>query len=125
MAKRLTRILAAYPELELAMLFGSEAAGTASAESDIDLGLLFDKPMSSRLKLELIEEIAARFGRPVDIVDLHYAAEPILGEALKGKLLLGDDASYARLLTIHLINSAEFVPLQQRILDERRNAWIE
>jgi hypothetical protein len=39
--------------------------------------------------------------------------------------LLGDDATYARLLTKHLINSADFAPLQQRILDERRNAWIK
>jgi len=39
--------------------------------------------------------------------------------------LLGDDATYAGLLTKHLINTADFVPLQQRILAERRSAWIE
>ena len=81
--------------------------------------------MSSGLKLELVEMIGARFGRPVDIVDLYYAAEPILGQVFKGKRLLGDDATYARLLTKHLINTADFSPLQQRILDERRNAWIK
>ena len=77
------------------------------------------------MKLGLIETIGARFGRPVDIVDLYFAAEPILGQIFKGKRLLGDDASYARLLTKHLINTADFVPLQQRILTERRNAWIK
>ena len=81
--------------------------------------------MSSGLKLELVEMIGARFGRPVDIVDLYYAAEPILGQVFKGKRLLGDDVTYARLLTKHLINNADFAPLQQRILDERRNAWIK
>ena len=123
--KQLTRFLSRYPQFELAILFGSQARGDATGESDIDLALLSDAPLSSSLKLELIELIGARFGRPVDIVDLYYAAEPILGQVFKGKRLLGDDATYASLLTKHLINTADFVPLQQRILTERRNAWIK
>lgn len=106
-------------------MFGSQATGDITAESDIDLALLSDMPISSGLKLELVEKIGAKFGRPVDIVDLYDAAEPILGQVFKGKRLLGDDATYASLLTKHLINSADFAPLQQRILDERRNAWIK
>jgi predicted nucleotidyltransferase len=123
--KQLTRFLSRYPQFELAILFGSQARGDATGESDIDLALLSDAPLSSSLKLELIELIGARFGRPVDIVDLYYAAEPILGQVFRGKRLLGDDATYASLLTKHLINTADFVPLQQRILTERRNAWIK
>jgi predicted nucleotidyltransferase len=123
--KQLTRFLSRYPQFELAILFGSQARGDATGESDIDLALLSDAPISSSLKLELIELIGARFGRPVDIVDLYYAAEPILGQVFKGKRLLGADATYANLLTKHLINTADFVPLQQRILTERRNAWIK
>jgi predicted nucleotidyltransferase len=123
--KQLTRILSQYPRIELAILFGSQATGDVTPESDIDLALLTDTPISSNLKLELIEMIGSRFGRPVDIVDLYSAAEPILGQVFKGKRLLGDDATYARLLTKHLINTADFVPLQQRILNERRDAWIK
>ena len=122
--KQLTRFLSRYPQFELAILFGSQATGQTTGESDIDLALLSDAPISSNLKLELIELIGAEFGRPVDIVDLYLAAEPILGQVFKGRRLLGDDATFARLLTKHLINTADFVPLQQRILTERRNAWI-
>ena len=125
LVKKLTRLLSGYPQFTLAILFGSQATGDITGESDIDLALLSDIPISSGLKLELVEMIGARFGRPVDIVDLYYAAEPILGQVFKGKRLLGDDATYARLLTKHLINTADFSPLQQRILDERRNAWIK
>jgi len=125
MHKQLTRFLSRYPQFELAILFGSQAKGDTTAESDIDLALLSDIPISSSLKLELIEQIGVRFGRPVDIVDLYYAAEPILGQVFKGRRLLGDDATYANLLTKHLINTADFVPLQQRILTERRSAWIK
>ncbi len=123
--KELSRFLSGYPKFKLAILFGSQATGNITRESDIDLALLADIPISSSLKLELIEKIGARFGRPADIVDLYYAAEPVTGQVLKGTRLLGDNATYARLLTKHLINTADFAPLQQRILEERRNAWIK
>ncbi|WP_439102358.1 type VII toxin-antitoxin system MntA family adenylyltransferase antitoxin [Congregibacter sp.] len=122
--KTLARILSKDGEFKLVMLFGSQATGDADAASDIDLALLADRPISSSRKLELIELIGAEFGLPVDIVDLYDAAEPVLGQVLKGKRLLGDNPSYARLLTKHLINEADFVPLQQRTLAERRAAWI-
>ncbi len=109
----------------MAILFGSQATGHTTPESDIDLALLSDAPISSGLKLELIELIGAEFGRPVDIVDLYYAAEPVLGQVFKGKRLFGKSTTYAGLLTKHLINTADFVPLQQRILTERKNAWIK
>ncbi len=123
MAERLTRLLACYPQLKLAILFGSQAAGQATPDSDIDLGLLCDAPLSSSARLELMETIGAEFGHPVDIVDLYYAPEPVLGQVFKGKRLLGENTVYAELLTKHLINTADFVPLQQRILTERRAAW--
>jgi len=123
--KQLARFLSRYAELKLAILFGSQAMGNATGSSDIDLALLSDAPISSSKKLQLVEQIGAKFGRPVDIVDLFFAAEPVLGQVFKGKRLLGDDVTYARLLTKHLINTADFVPLQKRILTERRNAWIK
>jgi len=123
--EQFARFVSRYPQFKLAILFGSQVTGNVTAESDIDLALLSNAPISSSLKLELVEQIGARFGRPVDIVDLFYAAEPVLGQVFKGKRLLGDDATYARLLTKHLINTADFVPLQQRILTQRRNAWIK
>lgn len=123
--KQLVQLLSRYPRFELAILFGSQATGQATQDSDIDLALLADAPISSDLKLELIELIGAHFGRPVDIVDLYYAAEPVLGQVFKGKRLLGDNATYARLLTKHLLNTADFVPLQHRILTERQAAWIK
>jgi predicted nucleotidyltransferase len=120
----LTRLLSRYREIRLAILFGSQATGGAHPDSDIDLALLADKRISASFKLELIGLIGAEFGCPVDIVDLYDAAEPILGQVFKGKRLLGDNPAYAGLLTRHLMNVADFVPLQQRILDERRTEWI-
>jgi uncharacterized protein len=120
----LTRLLADEPGLELAYLFGSHARGTARPESDVDVAVRFRQPMTAQQKISLIESIANRLGRAVDVIDLHDVPEPITGEAIQGLRLIGTDEAHARLLTRHLLNVADFLPLRQRILDERRSAWI-
>ncbi|MCP4044791.1 MAG: nucleotidyltransferase domain-containing protein, partial [Gammaproteobacteria bacterium] len=62
--KQLARFVSRYPEFKLAILFGSQATGNVTGDSDIDLALLSDAPISSSMKLQLIEQIGARFGRP-------------------------------------------------------------
>ncbi len=124
MLSPLTALLSHYPQIKLAILFGSQATGNARPDSDIDLGLLAQAPLSADFKLQLIQTIGAEFGRPVDIVDLYYVPEPITGQVFKGMRLVGSDTTYAELLTRHLLNVADFLPLHQRILTERRNRWI-
>jgi len=38
--------------------------------------------------------------------------------------LVGDDASYGALLSKNAFDHADFYPYRQRILDQRRQAWI-
>lgn len=117
-------LLASHGEIRLAILFGSQAAGTARADSDVDLAVQGLHPLSAEEKSRLIGTIAEATGRAVDLIDLQAAGEPLLGEILKGRRIVGSDEDYARLLTRHLIDAADFLPLQQRILKERRDAWI-
>lgn len=116
-------MLSRHPGIRLAILFGSHAGGDARSDSDIDLALLADAPLSSAVILNLVEEIGSEFGCPVDIVDLYHAPQPVLGQVFKGSRLLGDNRTYAELLTRHLMDSADFLPLRQRILAERQAAW--
>ena len=124
MLSPLTALLSHYPQIKLAILFGSQATGNARPDSDIDLGLLAQTPLTSDFKLQLMQTIGAEFGRSVDIVDLYHVPEPITGQVFKGIRLIGSDTTYAELLTRHLLNVADFLPLHQRILTERRNRWI-
>ena len=63
---------------------------------------------------------------PVDLVDLTQAGEPLLGQILTtGVRLMGSDETHARFLTRHLIEQADFLPYRDRILAERRQAWID
>jgi predicted nucleotidyltransferase len=116
-------VLNRFPEVQLAILFGSCAKGDATADSDLDLAVQADQPLDAELSIRLIGEIAEQLGRPVDLIDLRTAGEPLLGEVLKGRRLIGSDTSYARLITRHLLDAADFLPYRERILAERRKQW--
>jgi predicted nucleotidyltransferase len=121
----LRQVFTGFPQIKLAILFGSVASGAASAQSDLDLAVIADKPLEVAEKIQIIEALAMATGRPIDLVDVHSAPEPLLGQVLKhGRRIMGSDQAYAQLLYRHLIEQADFVPLQNRILSERRMAWI-
>lgn len=114
------------PEIRFAILFGSFGAGTPRAESDLDLAVDMGRPLATIEKMKLIEELATTFGRPIDLVDLHTAGEPVLGEILKnGIRILGTADQYASLIRRHVFDNADFAPYRDRILRERRRAWIK
>ena len=119
------QILTQHGGIRLAILFGSLAKGRATPESDLDLAVLMDAPLSAETKMVLIDDLSQAIGRPVDLIDLRVAGEPILGQILKhGIRLLGSDTDYAELIKRHLFEEADFMPYRRRILEERRKVWI-
>lgn len=122
---RIRSVLRPHTELELAMLFGSLARGTPRRDSDLDLAVSAGRPLSAETRVHLIEALASATGRPVDLVDLSRAGEPLLGQIMTtGVRLIGSDEAQARFLTRHLLDQADFLPYRDRILAERREAWI-
>lgn len=122
---QLRAVLATFPQLVLALLFGSFAAGRERPESDIDIAVAAQRPLTAPEKMAIIEALAEQTGRPIDLVDLRTAGEPLLGQILRhGRRLLGSDTAYAQLVSRHLFEQADFMPYRARILAERRAAWI-
>lgn len=123
--KRIQEVLSQHGGIRVAILFGSLAKGRATPESDLDLAVLMDVPLSAETKMALIGDLSQAMGRPVDLIDLSVTGEPILGQILKyGVRLLGSDTDYAELIKRHLFDEADFMPYRRRILAERRLAWI-
>ena len=113
------------PDIGLAMVFGSLAAGAGRMESDLDLAVDAGRSLTASEKMALISELATRIGRPVDLVDIHTVGEPLLGQILQhGKRILGSDTHYANLIRRHLFDQTDYLPYRNRILAERRQAWI-
>lgn len=123
--EQLRAVLAAFPHIELALLFGSVARGDERPQSDLDIAVGARHALSAAQKIALIEALAERTGRPIDLVDLRTVGEPLLGQILRhGRRLLGSDKAYGQLISRHLFDQADFVPYHARILAERRAAWI-
>jgi predicted nucleotidyltransferase len=75
-------------------LFGSEARGTVTPESDVDLAALFRTAPSAVDLLEARMELAAQLSRDVDLVDLDRASPILVMQVLrKGKLLVDKDSA--------------------------------
>jgi uncharacterized protein len=124
MKRELIDFLERQTDIRLAILFGSAASDRLRPESDIDLAVQCDEPLTARRKIELIEEIALISGRPVDLIDLKTIGQPLLGYILQGKRLKGNSDALAKLAYRNLIEQADFLPLIERTLTQRRQAWL-
>lgn len=71
---RLREALAMIPRLGLAILFGSRARGNARPDSDVDVAISADPPLSGREESELGAALERAAGTSVDLVDLERAA---------------------------------------------------
>ena len=75
--------------LDALWLFGSEAAGRATAESDVDLAALFRRVPSPMELFGAQQDIGELLGRDVDLVDLDHASPILAMQVLShGELLL-------------------------------------
>ncbi len=118
-------VLEAHPFITLVVLFGSMAKGMAGSESDLDLAVYAGRALTAEEKMCLVADLALRIGRPVDLVDLKTAGLPVMEQIFsKGRRILGSNSLYAMLLTRYQIDSADFMPIRQRVLEERRKRWI-
>lgn len=117
-------LLSAQPGIVFAAVFGSVAEGTQRPDSDLDVGVLADVPLTPRRRQRLIREMAQLAGRPVDLVDLHDAGPAVLLSALRGQRLVGrGGAANAALLARAWTDAADFLPVREDILRRRRIAW--
>ncbi len=75
--------------LDTLWVFGSEASGQARADSDIDLGALFQHAPTRRELLDTRLHLVAEVGREVDLVDLDRASPILVMQVLRhGRLLI-------------------------------------
>lgn len=118
--------LAEDEDILVGLAFGSMVNGTATPESDLDVGVLCVRPLSADKRRALIHDLGQCLGRPVDLVDLRTAGVPVRRQALRhGVLLLcRDRRAYDGLISRLLVDTEDFLPYRQRILKERRDAWI-
>ncbi len=107
----------------MAMLFGSRSDNWAGPESDIDLGVLDARQLSSDEIFDLGFAVMEATGSDVDVVDMFEVPQPITKNILKGIRLFGSDECFAQLYTRHLIEQEDFGRLRHKALAARVAAW--
>ena len=118
-------VLSNFSQIQLALLFGSIASGSQRQNSDLDIAIAANQPLSALEKIAIISALAEHTGRPIDLVDLKVVSEPLLGQIVRhGRRILGSDTLYGGLISRHLFEQADFMPYRNRLLAERRIAWI-
>lgn len=126
-AAAVAEALAAFPQVRLAYLFGSRArTGVARSDSDLDVAVAAGEPLGTEQRRAIMDALALRMGVPIDLVDLRVAGMPLLQQILtKGQAVFCRDRTLlASLLERMWGEDADFMPYRQRILAERRRAWI-
>jgi len=121
----LRSLFASFPQIRLSVLFGSIAHGTERPDSDIDVAVQADKPLTTEERIAMTEAIALAFNRPVDLVDLRTAGQPLLDQIISnGVRVVGDSHLWGDLIYRNIMENEDFVPYQKRILEGRRRAWM-
>jgi predicted nucleotidyltransferase len=101
--------------LDALWIFGSEASGTASAESDLDLAALFATRPTPQALLAARAELEELVGRPVDLVDLEAASPVLAMQALSHGRLIAEGS------TVHRVRFMAALPGRyEEVADLRR-----
>ncbi len=111
------------PKLRLAVLFGSQACGRASAGSDVDIGIIpCDADLSLHDELALASALSGVVGAEVDLIRLD-GEDPLLGRevAVSGACLFeatpGTFAAYrADAMSRWIEHEESYAPHRERFL---------
>ena len=119
--ERIAKKLATYPELQLGILFGSAVSGTMREDSDVDIAVLAQKPLSLFLRLELVAELSLALDREVDVVDLYSANGVILQQVLTKGVIILEDTTLAKagLMKRMLFDQSDMEPYRRRMTEAR------
>jgi predicted nucleotidyltransferase len=120
------KILAKHRDILLCILFGSVAGQKEKPSSDLDIAIACNTQIDAQKKQALIKELAMKFGRPVDLIDLQITSGTLLHQILtKGTIIFCNDHQlYAKIMKRMLFNQADMMPYHHRILKRRREKWI-
>lgn len=125
--EKLIKALEADPNLNAAILFGSQTKGYADARSDIDIALLYDqhKVPEALALLQMRESLSDYMEQQVDIVLLNNASPIIAMQAIKNgvPLLIRNEKTYrafeVRLITDYADLKKLRQPFEKNILQRK------
>jgi predicted nucleotidyltransferase len=119
LVRALEQALRSRPEVELALLFGSRARGSAALASDVDVALL--APNADLLEIAAL--LSQATGEEVDVVSLDDPGIPLLDELMRDGVAVFEKrpGAYASWRS-HVLADLE---LDRPWYERMRDAWLE
>ncbi|MBI5547369.1 MAG: nucleotidyltransferase domain-containing protein [Deltaproteobacteria bacterium] len=116
--RSVAEVLAAFPIIGVAAVFGSAASGRAGPHSDVDVAVAATRPLLTDELLSIREALARKLGREIDLVDLSQVHGLIVTQALsKGRIVVSRDRPLlVRLMKEIVYYEADLAPLVLRSL---------
>ncbi len=121
------KCLAEYPDLQLAIIFGSGADGNLRFDSDIDIAVYPEHSLDSSKRQQLSDAISEATGRTVDLIDLSITDGALLRQILStGKILFSKNPSLLGYLTERILGWQEdFEPQINQLFKSRISRFTD
>jgi len=118
--------LARMPDIGVAILYGSCAAGKMNQASDVDIAVAGAQRLSIAERARIAACLARRVQRDVDVIDLQAISGVLLHQALAHgtPVLVRNKPLYAALMKRMLFNQADVMPYYRRLLAARRTQFF-
>jgi len=113
------------PSIKFSILFGSFAKGTSHPNSDIDIAIELDAPLSTENKLDILQSLSKITDKKIDLIDLKTVGEPLLNQIIQyGKVIKGSKQRFIELSIKNVNMMEDFTPYIRRTLKERRERLL-
>lgn len=120
------QVLAIFPEIKIASIFGSAVHGRLTTKSDIDIAVAASAPLFFDRQHNLGLSLSKELEREVDVVDLQAVSGPILQQALCNGVIIKKSSALllAALIKKMWYNQEDMMPNYRMILQERCRRFI-
>ena len=119
--KNIQGSLGDYPDICLAILFGSAAKDRLTPRSDIDIAVAANRPLSFKQRENFLVDLSGRVSHEIDLIDLQAVSGLILSQALCHGIIIKKTSTplLAALLKKMWYNQADMMPYTEMILKHR------
>ena len=129
--ERIAAYFAAQEDVDVAYLFGSQAAGNARLDSDVDIAVLLAPGQTGeaafRRRLQMMAELARALGASVDVVLLDEAGPLLRYEAVRHRdiLFCGSRERHVSFLARCITEYLDWLPVWTRYDEAQRRRLAE
>jgi len=124
--ENIRQLLLQYEGVRLVIVYGSSVTELFREQSDIDIAVLFEEPLTPDQKMTLLGELASALRREIDLVDLYKLNGVLLKQILSKGVIVYKQSDHVlyKLLQRMIYNQSDFMPFYQREMKNRVEQFI-